>query len=142
MRPDLSRHDLEKTLSAGSEHDYSKAGFWSDRNEAWNDFLPGIKRRILVNTSVITLAFYKLQPGSEVPLHNHPQVQYGICMKGGGVFTVADKSWKLNERDAYYIPPSVTHGLNITSPEETWLIEGFAPMRRDFLKETLPADGP
>lgn len=126
----------------GMEHDYAKPGFWNEKTEAWNDFLPGIRRRILVNTSVISLTFYKLQPNAEVPLHSHPQVQYGICMKGGGVFTVGDKTWTLKKDDAYYVPPSVTHGLKMNPTEETWLIEGFAPMRRDFLKETLPADGP
>lgn len=126
----------------GVEHDYAKTGFWTDKTEAWHDFLPGVKRRILVNTSAVTLAFYKLAPGAEVPLHNHPQVQYGICIQGGGVFTVTDKSWKFKKDDSYYVPPSVTHGLKITSPEETWLIEGFVPMRREFLKETLAPDGP
>lgn len=126
----------------GIEHDYAKAGFWKEKPEAWHDFLPGIKRRILVNTSVITLTFYKLQSNAEVPLHSHPHVQYGICMKGGGVFTVGDKTWVLKKDDAYYIPPSITHGLKLNATEETWLIEGFAPMRRDFMKETLPSDGP
>jgi len=133
---------LEQTNSGGVEHDYAKAGFWSDKTEAWHDFLPGVKRRILVNTSVITLTFYKLQPNAVVPLHSHPHSQYGICMRGGGVFTTADKSWDLKTNDAYYVPPSMTHGLKINPSEETWLIEGFAPMRRDFIKETLPSDGP
>lgn len=126
----------------GSENDYSTPGFWSDKTESWHDFMPGVRRRILVNNSAATLALYRLTAGSQVPLHSHPQAQYGVCMEGGGVFMVGEKSWKLKKGDSYYIPPSATHGLKIDPGEDTLLVEFFTPIRRDFLKDTLPADGP
>jgi len=125
----------------GVEHDFASVGYWHEKEAAWHDFLPGITRRILVNNSAVTLTYYRLQPGSEVPPHSHAQAQFGICLRGGGVFTAAGREWQLEEGDSYYFPPSVTHGLKVTRGE-TALIEGFAPMRRDFLKETLRADGP
>jgi quercetin dioxygenase-like cupin family protein len=118
------------------------AGFWNDKAEAWHDFLPGIKRRMLVNNSAGSAALFKMVPGAEVPLHSHPQAQYGICTEGSGVFTVGDKKWTLRTGDSYYIPPSVTHGLKTDTATPTTLIEFFTPMRREFLKETLAADGP
>jgi quercetin dioxygenase-like cupin family protein len=126
----------------GVENDYTTVGYWNEKKEAWHDFLPGIKRRILVNNSAVTLTYYRLQPAAEVPLHSHVQAQFGICMQGGGTFTAAGKTWDFKAGDSYYIPPSVTHGLKVTSKEETTLIEGFTPMRREFIKETLAADGP
>ena len=126
----------------GMEHDFAAVGYWNDKAEAWHDFLPGIRRRILVNNSAVTLTHYRLNAGSEVPLHSHVQAQFGICLQGGGVFTTAGKSWPLRAGDSYYIPPSVTHGLKVTSEGETTLTEGFIPMRREFIKETLRADGP
>jgi len=129
-------------ITKGAEQDYSSAGFWSDKPEAWHDFLPGVKRRVLVNNSAATVALYRLQSGAEVPLHSHAQSQYGICLEGGGVFKVGEKSWRLKKGDSYYIPPSVTHGLKIDPATETTLVEFFTPMRREFLKETLAADGP
>ena len=130
------------TSTEGIEHDYSAVGYWKEKKEAWHDFLPGIKRRILVNNSAVSLTYYRLQPGAEVPLHSHAAAQFGICMQGGGVFTASGKSWEFKAGDSYYIPPSITHGLKVTSTEEATLIEGFTPMRREFIKETLAADGP
>ena len=126
--------------TTGTENDYNSPGFWSDKAESWHDFIPGVTRRILVNNSSATAALYKLKGGSEVPLHSHPQAQYGVCLDGSGTFTVGEKSWKLKKGDSYYIPPSVTHGLKIES--DTTLVEFFTPLRRDFLKDTHPADGP
>jgi quercetin dioxygenase-like cupin family protein len=126
----------------GVEHDYSNAGFWNDKPEAWNDFLPGVKRRMLINTSAATMVLYKMDGGSEVPLHSHAQSQYGVCLEGAGVFKVGEKTWKLKKGDSYYIPPSVTHGLKVDAGAETVLVEAFTPMRKDFVKETLVADGP
>lgn len=127
-------------MSKGIEHDYAAAGFWSDRPEAWHDFLPGVKRRILANNSAATAALFRITAGAEVPLHSHPQSQYGICLEGGGVFTVAGKSWKLKKGDSYYIPPSVTHGLKTDPQTETQLVEFFTPMRRETLKETFASE--
>lgn len=126
----------------GAENDYNVAGFWTDKPEAWHDFMPGVKRRILVNNSAATAALYKLNANADVPLHSHPQAQYGICLEGSGTFKVGDKTWKMKKGDSYYIPPSVTHGLKIDASAETTLVEFFTPLRRDFLKETLAADGP
>ena len=129
-------------ITKGTENDYNSAGFWSDKPEAWHDFTPGVRRRILVNNTAATMALYKLNGDAVVPLHSHPQAQYGICLEGSGVFTVGDKTWKMKKGDTYYIPPSVTHGLKIDPNSDTTLVEFFTPMRKDFVKETLPADGP
>jgi hypothetical protein len=40
------------------------------------------------------------------------------------------------------MPPSVTHGLKIEANADTTLVEFFTPIRRDFIKDTLAADGP
>ena len=126
----------------GTENDYNSPGFWSDKTESWHDFMPGVRRRILVNNSGATAALYKLNGGAEVPLHSHPQAQYGVCLEGSGVFTVGQKAWKMKKGDSYYIPPSVTHGLKIEPNADTTLVEFFTPIRRDFIKDTLAADGP
>jgi hypothetical protein len=43
----------------GVENDYTTVGYWNEKKEAWHDFLPGIKRRILVNNSAVTLTYYR-----------------------------------------------------------------------------------
>lgn len=128
--------------SEGFENDYGSPGFWKEKTEAWHDFMPGVRRRILMNTSAATGTLYRLAPGSEVPLHSHPQAQYGVCLEGGGVFTVGEKTWKMEKGDSYYIPPSVRHGLRIDAGAETTLVEFFTPVRADFLKESQAPDGP
>lgn len=126
----------------GTENDYNSAGFWSDKTESWHDFMPGVRKRILVNNSAATAALYKMNGGAEVPLHSHPQAQYGMCIEGSGVFKVGDKSWTLKKGDSYYIPPSMIHGLKIDANSDTTLVEFFTPIRRDFLKDTWPSEGP
>jgi quercetin dioxygenase-like cupin family protein len=126
----------------GFENDYSAPGFWREKAEAWHDFLPGIRRRILMNTSAATGTLYRLDAGSEVPLHSHPQAQYGVCLEGRGVFTVGEKAWQMETGDSYYIPPSVRHGLKIDAGSSAILVEFFTPVRGDFLKESQAPDGP
>ncbi|MDG6926140.1 MAG: cupin domain-containing protein [Nitrososphaerota archaeon] len=128
--------------SKNVEGDYATAGFYSDRPEAWHDFLPGVKRRVLVNNSAATAAMFRVVPGGEVPVHSHSQSQYGVCLEGSGVFTVGDRSWRLKKGDSYYIPPSVRHGVRFDPGVGAVLVEFFTPMRREMLRETFASEGP
>ena len=132
---------MSESSGLGVEHAYGSVGYWNEREEAWHDFAPGIRRRILLNTSAVTLTLYILEPGAEVALHSHPQLQFGYCTQGRGTFTTGGKSWEVKQGDSYYIPPAVAHGLRVAPDARMMLVEGFIPMRREFLGETLGADG-
>ena len=133
---------MAESAELGVAHPYGSVGFWNEREEAWHDFAPGIRRRILLNTSAVTLTLYILEPAAEVALHSHPQLQFGYCNQGHGKFTTSGKTWDVEQGDSYYIPPDVTHGLKVAPDVRMMLVEGFIPMRREFLGETLSADGP
>ena len=133
---------MADSSALGIEHPYGSVGYWNEKEVAWHDFAPGIRRRILLNTSAVTLTLYILEPGAEVAQHSHPQLQFGYCTEGCGTLTVGGKICEVKEGDSYYVPPALTHGLRVTSEVRMMLVEGFIPMRREFLGETLASDGP
>jgi len=100
--------------------------------------MPGVKRRISAHSSTGMIVFYKIQPGTEFPRHNHPHAQFGLIIEGEGTFHVGDKTWKLKAGDGYFIPPGVPHELK-TSGDQTFLaVDFFTPERNDMLNEALP----
>jgi len=67
---------------------------------------------------------------SVVPLHKHPQEQFGYVIKGGFEIVVGDEKSVLKAGDAYFIPPNVQHSF--VAVGETEAIDVFSPIKKDF----------
>ena len=70
---------------------------------------------------------WNMADGSIVPLHNHPEEQFGYIIKGGFEMLVGDEKVTLKEGDAYFIPPNVLH--KFIAIGETEAIDIFAPIK-------------
>jgi quercetin dioxygenase-like cupin family protein len=71
---------------------------------------------------------------SVVPLHQHPEEQFGYVIKGGFEIIMGDETFVLKAGDAYFIPPNVLHSFVATG--ETEAIDVFNPTRK-----TIPGQG-
>ena len=98
----------------------------------WENIGPGIQRQILGYDDQIMMVKIKFAKGGIGELHHHPHVQASYIESGSFEFTIGDEKKVLNQGDAYYIPPDVTHGCICL--EAGVLIDAFSPVREDFLK--------
>ncbi len=85
------------------------------------EFGPGQRMNVL---------HWNMADGSVIPLHQHPQEQFGYVIRGGFRMTIGDDEADLHEGDAYFIPPNVPH--TFTALGETEAIDVFNPVKYDI----------
>ena len=96
---------------------------------------PGLKRQILCFNDDIMLVKVSFGPemvGGRPPLHSHPHSQSSYVVSGRFEFHCGDKDPViLGPGDSYYIAPGIPHEAYCLEPGV--LIDGFSPLREDFL---------
>jgi quercetin dioxygenase-like cupin family protein len=85
----------------------------------------------VVNGRELTFAVVELDPHAIVGLHQHPNEQLGIVLKGLLTFTIAGETRDLRPGDTYEIPANVPHEAKAGS-EGAVAIDVFAPVRADW----------
>lgn len=119
---------------------YSSASIWHEKEEAWHEILPGVRRRVATHASTGMMVMYKIEPGKIFALHNHPHAEFGVFLEGSGTFKVGETEWKAGPGDGYYIPPGVFHELRTEGDKPSVIIDFFTPERDDYQGETLAPD--
>lgn len=119
---------------------YSSASVWHEKEGAWHEIMPGVRRRIVNHASTGMMVYYKIDPGKVFAWHSHPHAQFGFVLEGGGVFRVGETEWRTKPGDGYYIPPGVFHELRTDGERPSVLIDFFTPERGDYLGEALAPD--
>ena len=112
--------------------DYSTPGLWRDKEEAWQEPIPKVHRRVVANSQAATLTLFRLDTGAVIPEHSHPHAQHGICLEGGGEFTIGGKVWKISKGDSWFIPPGIPHEYRNRHDAQSFLIEVFTPRREEY----------
>ena len=105
--------------------------FWIDKETAWEEVQPGLKRQIMGYDGKIMLVKAKFEAGAEGYLHKHYHSQVTYVASGEFEMTIGDEKRTIREGDSYYIPPEVMHGCVCIQPGI--LIDVFSPAREDFL---------
>ncbi|HXW37656.1 MAG TPA: cupin domain-containing protein [Nitrososphaerales archaeon] len=125
------------------EDEFTRPARWRDREEAWHEVMPGVKRRIVSHSTTGMMVLYRIEPEKRFPLHSHPHAQYGIFLEGGGDFKVGGAVWSMKKGDSYYIPPGVPHELVTSEGAESVIMDFFTPARGDFRSEAQqPEESP
>jgi len=97
----------------------------------WEDLGGGVSRKIMGWDNQIMMVKVKFEKGAEGSPHQHFQTQTTYCAKGKFEFTIGDEKQVVKYGDGVYVPPNVLHGA--VCLEEGVLIDGFSPVREDFL---------
>ncbi len=111
---------------------YSTPSLWHDKEEAWQEPVPKVHRRVLANSQVATLALFRLDAGAIVAKHAHLHAQHGVCLEGGGEFTMGDQIWKIEKGDSWFIPPGFPHEYRNDLNKPSLVIEVFTPQREEY----------
>ena len=79
-----------------------------------------------------TLGLVKLEAGSSVPPHQHPQEQITYILEGTLQMVIDGKDCKLEPGTYYVIPSNVVHSA--VALTDCQLIDVFSPVREDYKK--------
>ena len=105
------------------------------KRENANQFstISGVMNSILISGENVMFLLVEMEPGSVIPLHSHPHEQMGICLKGKVEFQGGEKTFIVEPKTVYVIPPNEKHGAKPIGEEKTVVLEVFSPPREDYL---------
>jgi quercetin dioxygenase-like cupin family protein len=102
------------------------------RNEnPWIDICPGIKRRTVTSGKTMYQMLARLEGGSKMPEHRHPQEQIVHILEGRMKLIVDGTPHELVTGDSFYLASNVPHGVETV--EETRVLDTFSPPREEYL---------
>jgi quercetin dioxygenase-like cupin family protein len=99
---------------------------WADVQT--EDVYPGIMRQV-VNGERQTMVRYCYAPGSEFPVHSHPQEQITVVISGTIAFTIAGQEQVLHAGQVAVIPGGVEHGARVIGDELVETFNALSPRR-------------
>jgi quercetin dioxygenase-like cupin family protein len=89
----------------------------------------GVEIRV-IHGERMTMAFFRVEPGTRIPEHEHPHEQMGTVLQGVMDLVVGGETFTVRAGEAYRVPGNVPHtGF---CRERTELLEVFCPIREDF----------
>ena len=95
-----------------------------------NQMMVGVQRRTMSWGNSMLLAEIHLEPGGEVPLHEHPYEQIGYCIEGTFDFDIGEETHHIEAGASWVVPSNVPHRAVATS--KCFLIEVWSPARDDY----------
>jgi quercetin dioxygenase-like cupin family protein len=92
--------------------------------------VPGCRMRTPFGTNMM-LSYLEMDPGAEVPLHNHPHEQGGILLSGRLQLTIGEETRVVEPGAMFLIPPGVPHrAVALDAPVR--VLDVFSPVREDY----------
>jgi quercetin dioxygenase-like cupin family protein len=105
--------------------------FYQHNSDGYKPILNGIKIKTLVHGEKTLFSEFKMEKGSQLPRHAHPQEQTGYLVSGRIRLTIGDKTFEVEPGDSWSIPGSLEHCAEILA--DSVAIEVFSPVREDYL---------
>ena len=90
----------------------------------------GVEMRVIPGEKM-TMVFFHLAPGAEIPEHAHPHEQMGTVLEGSIELVVAGESKTIHEGEAYHVLPNLPHSGKC-GPSAAEIIEVFSPAREEY----------
>jgi len=94
------------------------------------ELLPGLHVRF-VHSENMTLAYWEIEAGSEMPLHSHPHEQITSILEGELELVLGDETKILGPGSGALIAPDVPHSGKAIS--NCRVLDAFHPVREDYL---------
>jgi quercetin dioxygenase-like cupin family protein len=95
-----------------------------------------LARRVISGKQAM-MFYWSLKAGAHAAAHQHPQEQFAWVMKGAIRLRIGAEERAIKPGDIAVIPGGVEHEAFF--PEDTEVIDFFAPVREDFLAGEVPA---
>lgn len=93
------------------------------------ELVSGFKVRF-VHSENMTLSYWSIEAGAELPEHSHPHEQVTNVLEGELILTVDNESKRLGPGAVVIIPPNAVHsGKSVT---QSRVIDVFYPIREDY----------
>ena len=97
----------------------------------WIDICPGIKRQTVANGTTMYQMIARLDAGSKMPEHQHPQEQIVHILQGRMRLIVEGTPHELTTGDSFYLAGNVPHGVETI--DDTRVLDTFSPPRNEYL---------
>ena len=101
------------------------------KENPWIDIAPGIRRRTIAHGASMYQMLAKLDAGSRMPEHKHPQEQIVHILEGRMRLIVSGVPHELEGGESFYLASNVPHGVETL--EDTMVLDTFSPPRDDYL---------
>jgi quercetin dioxygenase-like cupin family protein len=111
-------------------------GYFALKNLPEEKITDKISRRMLVGDKEMVV-WWSMKAGVHAAAHKHPHEQIFWMIKGKMEFRLGDERRSCVPGDLAVIPGGVEH--EAWFPEDTEVIDVFAPPREDFLTTDVPA---
>jgi len=98
----------------------------------WEVVGEGVSRQIVGYDAQLMQVKVAFKKGSIGYVHQHVHSQSSVVVSGKFEVTVGGETKVLSTGDGFYAEPNASHG--VVCHEEGVLIDGFSPVRLDFLK--------
>jgi quercetin dioxygenase-like cupin family protein len=109
--------------------------FYKSNRDGCKQLLPGIKIKTLVVGDKSLLSEFRMEQGSQLPWHAHPQEQTGYLVSGRIRLSIGEETFEVEPGDSWNVPGDVSHRAEILA--DTLAIEVFSPVREDYLPQNL-----
>jgi quercetin dioxygenase-like cupin family protein len=83
-----------------------------------------------------TMVYWRMQADAQVAVRQHPQEQFVWVIKGAISLRIGTEERTIKPGDIAVVPGGVEH--EALFPEDTEVIDFFAPVREDFLSGEVP----
>ncbi|MEM9646892.1 MAG: cupin domain-containing protein [Bacteroidota bacterium] len=93
------------------------------------EIMPGYHGK-MVHGSAMSWAFWEVEPGAEVPQHQHVHEQIMHVLEGEFEFTVDGKTSICTPGDVVIIPSQISHGGKALTACK--LMDVFSPVREEY----------
>jgi quercetin dioxygenase-like cupin family protein len=111
------------------------SGFGALAELPWERVTDKIERRVLAGQQGM-IVWWKMKAGAHAAAHQHPHEQIVWMLKGKMDFRIGNDRRSMVAGDVAVIPGNVEHeGI---FPEDTEVVDIFAPPREDFLTSDVP----
>ena len=97
----------------------------------WIEICPGIKRQTVTSGKTMYQMIAKLDAGSKMPEHRHPQEQIVHILEGHARLIVSGVPHEMRGGESFYLASNVPHGIETI--EDSMVLDTFSPPRDDYL---------
>ena len=101
------------------------------KENPWIEICPGISRRTTTSGRTMYQMIARLEAGSRMPEHRHPQEQIVHILEGKMRLIVEGTPHELSTGDSFYLASNVPHGVETI--EATSVLDTFSPPRDEYL---------